>query len=238
MPESPRKKSHIVEREAFILKIAGEILAQEGVAALTMDRVLARVDFSKGTLYNHFTCREDLLVAFHTQCFAEHHELFSRGALFRGRPRERFLAAAMGDEIKHRLDPFPASMIMTEAILTAASERWRESFTSTLRETVGVFVGIVRDAIVSGDLDAAHDPEVVAASSWAIWVGAEELRNAGMILRAMPERDFQRCRSAMVATLLDGYGWRPLSTKHDYDAVHRRALDEIYAPEARKLGLL
>ena len=102
---TPRKQTQIAEREAIILEIASEIIAREGPEALTMERVLARVDFSKGTLYNHFTCREDLLVAVHAQCFSAHLDLFSRGALFRGRPRERFAAAGMGHQILRQLDP-------------------------------------------------------------------------------------------------------------------------------------
>jgi hypothetical protein len=69
-------------------------------------------------------------------------------------------------------------------------------------------------------------------------VGANELFQSGMILRGCPEIEFSAIRSGMIATLLDGYGWRPLSSEHDYDEVRRRALSEVYAPEARLLSLL
>lgn len=233
-----RKKTQIAEREKEIIRIAGDILTRDGFGALTMERVLAEVQFSKGTLYNHFTCREDLLVAHHAQTFAEYYELFARGALFRGRPRERFVAVGVGDVIKHDIDPCPVKMVMTDSILEAASERWREAFVSTLRETVGVFVGIVRDGIAAGDLDPEHDPEQVAASAWAIWVGAEELRGAGMIFRDKSDEEFEDRRELMMTTLLDGYGWKPLSSEHDYDAVKQRIVAEIYRPEAEKLGMV
>jgi AcrR family transcriptional regulator len=235
---APRKQNQIAERETEILRIAGEILASHGLEALTMEKILERVDFSKGTLYNHFTCREDLLVAFHAKCFADHLEFFARGALFRGRSRERFMAAGMGHEIKCRLDPQPFRFDLTEDILRAASERWRDAFAELHRDTMGIFVGIARDGIASGDLPARFTPEFVASTTWALCIGADALHDGGMIFRGTSAADFADVRRDMVLALEDGFEWRPLSREHDYRAVRRRVLAEVYAPEARKLGLL
>jgi AcrR family transcriptional regulator len=234
----PRKKIQIAEREKQIIRIAGEILAEQGLNALTMDSVLARVDFSKGTLYNHFKCREDLLVAFNAQCFAEHLAYFERGALLRGRARERFMAAGTGHELKQRLDAKPARFCLTDDILEAASDRWRDAFLTTHRETMGVFVGIVRDGVASGDLPRGTLPELVASAAWALSVGMDQLHEGGLVFRGVPKEDFRNMRHKMFYALLDGFGWKPLSTELDYEAVRRRILAEIYAPEARQLGLL
>ncbi len=42
----------------------------------------------------------------------------------------------------------------------------------------------------------------------------------------------------MFLHLLDGFGWKPLSTEHDYSATIRRVLQEVFPEEAHKLGLL
>jgi AcrR family transcriptional regulator len=235
---APRKQTQIAVRETEILRIAGDILATHGLEGLTMERILERVDFSKGTLYNHFTCREDLLVAFHAKCFADHHAFFARGALFRGRARERFMAAGIGHEIKTRLDPQPFRFDLTEDILAAASERWRDAFSELHRETMGIFVGIARDGIASGDLPARFAPEFVASTVWALCVGADALFEGGMICRDTPPEDFGAERRRMLLVLEDGFEWQPLSRDHDYEAVRRRILAEVYGPEARQLGLL
>ncbi|MGH8018389.1 MAG: TetR/AcrR family transcriptional regulator, partial [Opitutaceae bacterium] len=232
-----RKKNHIAEREAQILRVAGEILASEGPNGLTMERVLARLDFSKGTLYSHFTCREDLLVAFQAQCYTEHYEFFARGALFRGRPRERFLATGIGSEIRHRLDPVRFSPCTIDISVSAASERWRDAHAACLRENVGVFTGIVRDGIASGDLPSNADPELIASSTWSLWIGAEHLYRSGMIFRDQEFDEFQLARDSMLATLLDGYQWQPLSSVHDYEEVRRRILTEVFRPETEKLSI-
>lgn len=235
---APRKQTQIAERETEILRIAGEILGTHGLEGLTMERVLERVTFSKGTLYNHFTCKEDLLVAFHAKCMQDHHAFFARGALFRGRPRERYMATGMGHEIKLLLDPQPFRFDLTEDILAAASERWRDAFQELHRETMGIFLGLARDGIASGDLSDRYTPEFVAAASWALCIGADSLHEGGMIYRGMRREEFALLRRDMLITLLDGFGWQPLSCNHDYAAVRRRVLAEVYAPEARQVGLL
>jgi len=234
----PRKQLQIAERERDILRIAGDILYREGVNALSMDRMLARVDFSKGTLYNHFTCREDLLVAVHAQCFTEHLSYFERGALFRGRPRERFLAAGVGHDVKQMLDPQPFRFALNDQILNAASERWREMFLDTHRDCMAIFVGIVRDGIASGDLPDKEPPEFVAAATWAACVGADELYENGFVFRGLSRADYLPMQLRIVATLLDGLGWQPLSHDHDYEAVRIRVLTDVFEPEARELHLL
>jgi AcrR family transcriptional regulator len=233
-----RTQHRIAERESEILRIAGDILATRGLEALTMENVLERVNFSKGTLYNHFTCREDLLVAFHAKCFADHHAFFARGALFRGRSRERFMAAGMGHDIKCLLDPQPFRFDLTEDILTAASERWRDAFFELHRETMGIFVGIARDGIATGDLPGRFSPEFVASASWALGIGADALHEGGMIFRGLTRADFSSVRRQMYLTLQDGFEWKPLARDHDYEATRQRILTEVYAPEARQLGLL
>jgi hypothetical protein len=148
------------------------------------------------------------------------------------------MAAGMGDEILHLLDPRPFRFALTPDVMDAASERWRETFTDLQRETMGVFIGIVRDAIASDDLPADTAPDLVAASAWSLSCGANELYEAGLIMRGLAQPEFARSRSRMFLALLDGFGWKPYSANHDYEATRRRILSEVFGPEARQLGLL
>ena len=47
-------------REQQVFAVLRELLPRLGPQGLTMDKVAAKVDFSKGTLYNHFRSVEDL----------------------------------------------------------------------------------------------------------------------------------------------------------------------------------
>ena len=61
-PLSP-KQQEIRDREERILDEAQTVLLARGAGAVTMERMAAAVGVSKGTVYQHFTSKEDLLAA-------------------------------------------------------------------------------------------------------------------------------------------------------------------------------
>ncbi len=65
--EAPRvltlKEKQRQEREALILKVAEEVLAEKGYRDTSMDEIAARVGIAKGTVYLHFASKEELVVA-------------------------------------------------------------------------------------------------------------------------------------------------------------------------------
>ncbi len=65
--EAPRaltlKEKQRQEREALILKVAEEVLAEKGYRDTSVDEIAARVGIAKGTVYLHFTSKEELVVA-------------------------------------------------------------------------------------------------------------------------------------------------------------------------------
>ena len=60
--EAPKSKRD--QRRDAILQTAGEVFLEEGFSAASMSAIAARLGGSKGTLYNYFECKEDLLEAF------------------------------------------------------------------------------------------------------------------------------------------------------------------------------
>jgi AcrR family transcriptional regulator len=56
-----RKKAGTRER---ILTAACELFAKRGIAAVTVDVIAAAADVGKGTVYNYFSAKEDIVVAF------------------------------------------------------------------------------------------------------------------------------------------------------------------------------
>lgn len=61
--EGETQKSKRDQRRETILQIAGDIFLEEGFAGASMSAIAARLGGSKGTLYNYFECKEDLLEA-------------------------------------------------------------------------------------------------------------------------------------------------------------------------------
>lgn len=61
------KEKQRQEREDLILQAAEEAFAEKGYQETSMDEIAGRVGISKGTVYLHFSCKEDLVVAIFTR---------------------------------------------------------------------------------------------------------------------------------------------------------------------------
>ncbi|NIA15189.1 MAG: TetR family transcriptional regulator, partial [Nitrospiraceae bacterium] len=151
-----RKKREIQERDGLILKAARAMLLEIGYHGLTMARIATVIDSSKGTIYQHFPCKEDIIVALAIQSMEKQREMVERAATFRGRPRERMLAVGEATALFARLyvDDARIFQIMTgEAIMQKASPDtlWRLKVSG--HNTANIMLGIVRDAIVQGDVE-------------------------------------------------------------------------------------
>ena len=86
------KQREIQERETKILEVARPIVVREGYHGLNMDRIAEKISYSKGTIYNHFSCKEEIIIALAVQNVAKRIELFRQAAQFKGRPRYRMRA--------------------------------------------------------------------------------------------------------------------------------------------------
>ena len=86
-----RKERNFLDREQELIDLALDIMHEDGFAGLTMDKLTARSDFSKGTIYNLFTCKEDVQSAVGVTYLKELESLFSRAMAFSGNTPERLL---------------------------------------------------------------------------------------------------------------------------------------------------
>ena len=81
-----------LQREQRLLQLAQQVLQQDGFAGFTMDRLTALSDVSKGTLYNHFSSKEDVLTALSVDSLQRLLQQFQHAIKFNGHSRERALA--------------------------------------------------------------------------------------------------------------------------------------------------
>jgi AcrR family transcriptional regulator len=237
-PTMTRKQREIERREELILETARSMLLERGYLGLTMDRIAEAIEYSKGTVYQHFRSKEDLIVALAAQANERRADFFEKAATFRGRPRERILAIGVALDLFRRLYP---SWLRAEQIIHASSvhekadrERMQAIYAHENRCS-SVSLGIVRDAIAHGDLAPEKSPEVVVFGLWTMTYGAHFLDSADM----PTEQKFGDTVAALRTNqqiLLDGHGWRPLSREWDYEATEQRILDEVFADEVARLG--
>ncbi len=216
------------------------MLLKGGYHGITMARIAEAAECAKGTIYQHFSCKEEVIVALAVRSVDEQRLLVERATTFRGRPRERMLAVGEATSLFGSLHEESARVfqIMTgEAIVQKAKERSLYRLRASARRMADMLVGIVRDAIAQGDLvlDSETRPEDVVYPLWVLGEGAKAARSSWFPPGEMGiDAPFAAIiKHAMV--LGDGYGWKPLSSEWDYRETLRRIRREVFPEESRKV---
>jgi AcrR family transcriptional regulator len=243
MKTSVRKQREVQQREELLLALARTMLIEQGYAGLSMDRLAEASEYSKGTVYQHFATKEDLVTALAVQSNAQRIALFDRARSYNGRPRERMLALGLADELFARLHPhyFHSELIVRMADLgdRAKAERLG-AFCCQDGLICGWVSDIVREAEQVGDivLKPPMTAGSVAFGVFSLAIGAHEaMTNLPHALVAFEIGDPFAVLNQNIQYFLDGLGWRPLISEWDYADTLRKVAREIFADECNRVGL-
>jgi len=238
-----RKQREIQEREALILDAAHKLLLERGYLGVTMDRIAQQIEYSKGTVYQHFSSKEDVLIALAGQTTQTRADLFTRAAAFRGTTRERMTAVGVADDLFVRLYPehWQAEHIIRAASIQskAARERLKE-LESTEHLCFLALAGILGDALKQGDIECKEEqvPQFISYGLWSLSFGSHFIAASNPNLGSKGLDNETEMLNRNYHALLDGYGWKPLSNDADYVAVQERVRREVFPEESRRAGLL
>ncbi|OPX55871.1 transcriptional regulator, TetR family [Oceanospirillum multiglobuliferum] len=241
---TPRVASpdQIEAREIEIIQAAAQLVEKEGVNGLTIDKVVAVVPYSKGTVYNHFSSKEDLLIALCIYKLNTLSGMFARAKAFNGSTRERLVAFHMAYFLYALLSPGQAMAVLytkTPEIECKASECRMARLTSIDGELLSMVVEVMAEAQANQEV---HLPphlnlQQVAFGNWSIAFGTIALLNShldpcpvsqGLLI----DREYFN----NVNALLDGYGFQPLSPVFDFQHCIERLLKEVFAEEVALLA--
>ena len=238
MDTMTRKQRETAQREELVLDVGRRILVERGYLGLTMDRVAEATEYSKGTIYQHFPNKEELVVALAIQTAHKRAEFFERAATFPGRTRERMAAIGEAADLFQRV--FPEHMLAEDIACTSSirektsPERQKDLQACDLR-CMGITTGIVRDALSQGDLTLREGvrPEDVVFGLWAMHMGTAGFVTSGRDMTAVGIPDPMEALWTSYNAYLDGFAWQPLSHEMDYGATLERVRAEIFPDEAR-----
>jgi AcrR family transcriptional regulator len=220
------KQKEIQAREGHFIQAAREILFEEGYQGVSISRVAEATRFSKGTVYQIFRSKEELVTALGIQCRAKLLETVRKAADFSGRPRERMVALgeAMAWYSKYCADDQRIlKLIDAETILERVPVDQQESMKEYDVQMFLTLLGIVRDAISEGDL-VLRDDSTPQSLSFAFWTMIDGCFAASMGGAPLQEAGISEPMREVVQSahyLMDGYGWRPLHHEWDYEATAR-----------------
>jgi AcrR family transcriptional regulator len=78
MATSARRQREGQQREALILDVTRQMLLEGGYLGLNMGRIAEVAEYSQGTIYQHFLCKEEVLSAICTQSLEQMVALFEQ----------------------------------------------------------------------------------------------------------------------------------------------------------------
>jgi len=156
-----RERSDTAANHVRIIAAAREVFAAQGFDG-EMREIAERAGVAVGTLYRHFTNRDDLLRAVIDQTFAEMKERFPLAALPDG-PRDALravlhTAGALHEQFKSLF----AVMHDARFEKLCPDERWSKRATG--EQVIGTIAELVTRGVQHGTFRADLDPEVTAAA--------------------------------------------------------------------------
>ena len=237
-----RKQREIQEREAKILECARPMFIEGGYNGLNMDRLTSMLEYSKGTIYNHLSCKEEIIITLAIQTLEKRLAMFEKAALFQGTSRDRIAAIGTAAELFVKLYPDHFRVEQTirlDSIWEKTSEERRQVMSNCEHRCIGVVGGVVRDGIAQGDvcLGEFTTPEEIVFGLWSLSFGGYSIIATSNSLNdigisepfEMLRRNFNR--------FLDGIQWQPLSIEVDYDAVFDRVSEEVFGNELQQISV-
>ncbi|WP_179137302.1 TetR/AcrR family transcriptional regulator [Candidatus Entotheonella palauensis] len=241
MANTARKQREWQQREDLILGVARQMLLEGGYLGLNMDRIAEALEYSKGTIYQHFSCKEEVLSAICTQSLAQMADLFAQGNTFSGRTRERMMAIGEAYDLFVKFYPhhFQSSQILrTVSIREKTSEARQQRFEAVEHRCIGIVSGIIRDGLAQGDLVLPMwiSPEQFTFGLWALSSGAHAIMAGKPLENLGIERPYDTLY-ANYHIMLDGVGWQPLSHVWDYEQTRARIRQEVFRDAYRQLEL-
>lgn len=236
-----KRQQNIVNRELELLQVAEEIMAHEGFSGLTMDKLVAACDYSKGTVYNHFANKEDLFCALSIKGMRFMLTLTKRALEMEGSTREKCLALCYAQQLHSQLHMtcfLCVIMVKTPAVLERASSGRIAIQRELEQEITTVVDGLFDQALASGEMNANERMQVknLCFALWSMSFGSNAILAGAVDTGAVARLDFNDALLFNINALLDGMGWLPKTDDYDYRATWQRIGKEVFAAEVAALS--
>jgi AcrR family transcriptional regulator len=221
-----RRLREIAGREQLFLDAARELVREDGMLNVHMSRVAEKCDYAVGTLYQHFSSKEDLLIALATGNIQQRVEMFRKVADWKAPTRERMAGIAVADLLFVRRYPEHfrlAQFAFTDVVWRAASAERRQLALDAGKPLGAICASIVNEAVECGDLRLnGLNPSELTLGPWALTVGVHTVVHLDGLLEQHDVRDPYRLLLRHIHHLLNGLEWKPLFDPSDTKELDQR----------------
>ncbi len=236
-----RKQKELLKREQLILDAAQDIMQQHGLQGLTMERIAAEIEYSKGTVYSHFCSKEEVISAISCRSMDQLIELFTRASNYPGNHRQRIAAIGLAHNLYSQLHPTEMQnmqLIKSTAIREKVSEEKQSKLFQQEQKITGIVLQVVRDAMHDGDipLDQPFIPDSILLGLWTMGYGSSLLNMSGIPFDKLGVQQPLDMMLINSHKLLDSYQWKPLSCEFDIYALKDKLCHELFSHEIEQLN--
>lgn len=235
MSTKARRQQEFALREKAFLQEAHRQICAEGLLSLHMAKVARGCDYATGTLYQHFSSKEDMLLALSAELIETRLEFFRCAAAWQAESRARQFALSVADMLFANQYPEHfqlAQYVGTQVVWGAASQVRQEAMFGCCRPITDLVCGIVDDAIAAGDLER-HGRRTIELTlgPWTMTMGMHTLVHSDGLMEQYELADPYRLLLRQLHLLLNGMGWKPFVNAYDDEVLTasiQRVFDEVF----------
>ncbi|KAA1258671.1 Fatty acid metabolism regulator protein [Rubripirellula obstinata] len=231
MTEISAKQIEIQHRTRDILSAGYQLLAEDGLDGVKLERIAKLVGCTRGTLYNHFKNREEILVAMAQRAVARRLSLFHKAVDVATTSREKIASICFASMVY--ADEMPLAFAIEQAIRNESIwQRTSKSRQNLFRENEMACMKLAgscidqaiadRDLPLPAGLTAEQMIERVCFGLWSLSFGGLIIDRSSPSLEEIGIRDVRSTIHHNCNALLDSFGWQPMFDPLDYQAYLRR----------------
>ncbi|AWB66541.1 TetR/AcrR family transcriptional regulator [Saccharobesus litoralis] len=227
---SQRKQQKIAEREEELITLAHELVDQVGFAGLTMDKLVKQASCSKGTIYNHFSSKEDLISALSLRSLNLVIDMFNKASKFEGNSREKALARGFAYFLYSQLEPTLFMCVLTAktpAVMEKSSPERLASMIEKEAQCTAMCDQMFEDGLADGSLKLSSTTGVadLTFAMWAMTFGTNALIVNARAAKGIDRLEIKTVLLRNMNIMCDGMNWLPLSSEFDYTRTWQRLED-------------
>ena len=200
--------------ESAALKAAQELIRAGGLLNLKMKSVAERCGCSVGTIYRHFSSKDDLLAALLLQEMRRRNDFYAKLAACRTNSRRRILGLLCAGFIPGAMHRQPSQknwISALEASLPPMSGQKREALKRLQEDLLETIGGIVNEAHLQGDLSGnAMDPADLCQVLLILMRGGQLLVEAPAFRSGQRFECPQDVMILNFSRILNALGWHPI----------------------------
>ena len=241
MPPRFVNEATLLEREHELLDAALKIISQVGLVGLTMDKLVAGVGYSKGTVYNHFSSKEDVFAGLCNRNMKNVASLFVRAVAIPTLTfREHMTALGFAYMLSILMAPENLTLLMQSKtdMFEKASKARQEEHERIDAELFGIVQSVIHSAVVEQELSLESVGMTIDEVTFAFW--ATTFGTVGLLLNGA-----RRCSITHALELenrvisngqliMNGLGWRQAS--RDVDELLLYLKTKVFKTEVDELS--